>query len=236
VTAYSSSLTKYIPGLTPIMDVSIDSIAGKKITILNCPLLLLYDTALRDKFILSKNRLVIETIDSNLINSKLKGTAYRKWLENGNGFCYELNVEPEFAKNIYEFMRDDLRKLFPKYRAVIEKRNKEVYILKRTSEVDKIGTIGQPYSASFSHNGCKMVNTYLIQLISQLNMIYQQKCPYPIIDGTGYLGKVDIELDANLSNIDSINKALMRYDLAFEKSEAPIEILVIKDAPGLTVK
>ena len=234
--AFTSTLTHYINGLTPIMDVSIDNLGSKKITVLNCPLLLLYDTALRDKFIMSKNRVIIETIDSNLITSRLKGAEYLKWLERGNGFCYELKVEPTLAKNIYELMRDDLRKLFPKYEAVMEARTKEAYVLRRTSQSEKMRTKGEAYSAIFNATGCKMVNTYLIQLINQLNMVYQQRSPYPIIDRTGFTEKVDIDLDANLSDMSSLNSALQKYGLAFEKSTEPIEMLIIRDTPVLKAK
>lgn len=235
-TTYSSTLTKYIKGLTPLSDVRIDSIDGKKITVLNTPLIWLYRASLRDRFIMTKNRVVMETIDSNLLNSKLKGADYLKWLENGNGFCYELKVDPKYTKDIYELMRDDLRLLFPQYKAVIEIRKREVYILKRTSGTDKIRSKGGPYSASFNINGCSMINTYLIHLLSELNSIYQQRSPYPMIDKTGYMEKVDIELEANLSDINSINKALSRYDLTLEKSIEPIEIFVIKDNIGANAK
>lgn len=234
--SYSSTLTKYINGLNPVMDVSVDSIGNKKISVLNCPLMLLYRTSLRDRFVMSKNRISIETVDSNLLNSNLKGIEYLNWLKDGNGFCYELKVEPSLSKNIYELMRDDLRLLFPKYRATLEIRNKEVFVLKRTSQVDKLKTVGEAYSSSFSINGCKLVNTYIIQFVNELNMVYQQNVPFPIIDKTGYTGKVDIELEANLTNINSINSALARYDLTIEKSIEPVEILVIKDTPLITTK
>ncbi|SDF95350.1 Thiol-disulfide isomerase or thioredoxin [Pedobacter terrae] len=235
-TSYSSTLTKYIKGLTPLSDVSTDEAGTKKIIVLNGSLMGLYRTSLRDKFIMAKNRVIMETVDSNLLNTRFKGAEYLNWLNKGNGFCYELKVEPALAKDIYGFMRDDLNRLFPKYKAVIETRNKEVYVLRRTSKVDKIKTKGEPYLATFNLNGCKMVNTYLIQFISELNKIYQQRSPYPIIDGTGYMEKVDIELEANLSDISSINKAIKRYDLLLEKSIAPIEVLVIKDTSVLTAK
>jgi len=235
-TTYSSSLTNYVKGLTPLSDVSTDSIGSKKIIVLNGSLMGLYRTSLRDRFIMTKSRVIMETVDSNLLNINLKGAEYLNWLDNGNGFCYELKVGPALAKDIYGFMRDDLSRLFPKYKAVLETRNKEVYILKRTSNVDKMKTKGEAYFATFNLNGCKMVNTYLIQLISELNKIYQQRSPYPIIDGTGYMDKVDIELEANLTDIASINRAIKRYDLVLEKSIAPIEVLVIKDASVLTAK
>lgn len=235
-TSYSSTLTNYVKGLTPSSDVSTDSIGNKKILVLNGSIMSLYRTSLRNRFVMTKSRVIMETLDSNLLNSKLKGAEYLNWLDSGNGFCYELKVEPRLAKDIYGFMRDDLNRLFPKYKAVIETRNREVYILKRTSKSDKIKTKGEPYFASFNLNGCKMTNTYLIHLISELNKIYQQRSPYPIIDGTGYMDKIDIELDANLTDIESINRALKHYDLALEKSIFPIEVLVIKDASVLTAK
>ncbi len=61
-------------------------------------------------------------------------------------------------------------------------------------------------------------------------MFYFQDSPYPIIDETWYSGKVDIVLDANLTNIDDVNSALKKYDLQLAKSEREISVLVIRDA------
>ena len=228
---FSSTLLPYTEGLTSMTSISSDSIAGKRILALNVPLILLYRTAYADKGLLGRSRIRIESKDSTELEARLKGRRYLDWLANGNGYSYELKVSPAAAPRIYELMREELARLIPRYQAVLEKRQVAVYALKRTSATDKIRTKGEPYAASFGANGASLRNTYLIQFLSELNGTYMQNSKIPVIDLTGYTGKVDLDLDANLTDVGSVNTALAAYDLQLVRSVEPVEILVIRDNP-----
>jgi hypothetical protein len=73
---------------------------------------------------------------------------------------------------------------------------------------------------------------YLSGLINHLNLLALQKSPYPLIDETGYAEEVDLELVANLSDVESLNKGLEKYDLKIIGAEREIDMLVIRDNPS----
>ncbi len=77
----------------------------------------------------------------------------------------------------------------------------------------------EPISASLK-------NAYLNQLTMRLDMMNSGR---PVINETGYKGRVDLEINAAVNNFDAINRELARYDLHFDKEEREIEFLVIRD-------
>ncbi len=226
---YSSTLTGYARGIASNFSVRTDSLNGRKLTLTNVPLMWLYRMAFGGSGFIGKNRISIKLATTSNFWSELKGEAYRKWLEDGNGYCYRLQV-PFYARNeAYSKMKDDLAMLFPMYEARTEIQQKEVFALVRTSSVDKLSSKEDKYVSRFDINGIELRNTYLIELIYKLNSQYQQRSSLPIIDQTAFKGKIDLSIEANLSNMDQINTALQAYDLKFIKKVVPLEVLVIKD-------
>ena len=74
-----------------------------------------------------------------------------------------------------------------------------------------------------------MQNHSLSRFIADLEVLYMQTSPYPIVNGTGYKNWVDIEINAPMGNIIEMNKALVKYDLAFELQDREIGIIVVRD-------
>ena len=52
----------------------------------------------------------------------------------------------------------------------------------------------------------------------------------PVIDATGYLEGIDLQLETNITDIASLRKALQKYDLDLIEKDYEIEMLVIKDS------
>ena len=110
----------------------------------------------------------------------------------------------------------------------IERRVTKCWVLVRTSKVDKIGTKGGDPAIDFNEaEGAHIRNEYLIVLYEYLRVIYMQNSKYPLVDSANYLKKVDLNLDANLSSMESVNKALSKYDLQFVLKDAPVDFLVV---------
>jgi hypothetical protein len=83
----------------------------------------------------------------------------------------------------------------------------------RTGSEDKIKTKGKPSTFSFSHFEASMTNCSLDLLVAQLSAIYLQNIPTPIVNSSGYTSNVDLFIDANLTNVESLRKALQRTAL-----------------------
>lgn len=154
---------------------------------------------------------------------------YMNWLRNGNAYCYELILDKSLAQNGSKLMQQDLINYFPAYSVGLEKRIVKCLTLVRTSNVDKIKSLGGKPEASFDRFKASVTNCYLNVLIARMQF-YLQGHPLPLADETGYLGKTDLIINASLSNINELNKELQKYDLKFVEKESIIEMLVVRDS------
>jgi thiol-disulfide isomerase/thioredoxin len=227
---YHSLLTGYVEGLMGgVTRYPLDPVAGLKITLRNVPLSWLLRTAYGEgKTFYGPNRQVLEVRDSSKLRSDLEGMAYLDWLKRGNGWCYELLVPPALAGSAYALMQRELSLLFPQYKVGVEKRERECWVLSRVGGVALATAGGKPRSV-FNGGGFTLQNAGLNNIIAQLNGIWLQDSPLPIVDGTGFTGKADMVVAANLSVVGSLNSGLAVYGLALVKKRVPIDMLVIRD-------
>jgi len=228
---YHSLLTSYTEGLPGgVTQYPLDSLTGLKITLRNVPLISLFRTAHgARKTYFGNNRIKLLVKDTSLLSSNLIGAAYIKWLKQGNGYCYELVVPSALAPKAYQIMQEDLGRFFDRYEARSEKRWQVCLVLVRTSENDNLHTAGGKSEVDFDATGCKLQNWPISNLVAQLNVVYMQNSPYPVIDETEYKPFVDLHLQANLSDVQSLNKALLPYGLKLIKDKRKIDVLVISD-------
>lgn len=129
-------------------------------------------------------------------------------------------------------MKSDLDRFFYKYSVAFEKYKTRCYALVRTSNNDKVSSKSSTTDKAFvkmDRDGALLKNAFLNRFISELNLLYQQNSPYPLMDDTGITSTVDIDVKANLSSIKEINKALKAYDLEFIEADREVAMLVIKD-------
>ncbi len=228
---YHSVFTGYINGLSPSYAFSSAGQPGPgKITARNLTMLQLFRLAYggNDNYF-GLNKLILETKDSSLLKSKAIGAAYLQWLSQNNAFNYEL-ITPDFLnQQIFKIMQDELSKLFPGYTASVENRKIKCLVLKRTSKADKLKSRGGKVVNNITGLNCRMQNSYLGVLVVRLNVLFMQNSPYPIVDGTGYKGPADLDIDANLSNVRDVNRELAKYDLQLVVDDYKTDVLVVKD-------
>ncbi|CAM4208371.1 Thiol-disulfide isomerase or thioredoxin [Pedobacter westerhofensis] len=227
---FHSLITPYRDGLP--WSVNFDYLEpGKprRVTALNQSIANLFATAFGgDTYWFGSNKRIFLSKDSSNLTSNLHGQAVKNWMGNGHGFSYELIVPPSMAKDLFLNMQSDLLRFFSQYDVSIQKIPTRCLALVRTSSIDKIQSKGGPTITDFDKQGCQIKNNYLIQLTGRLDIQYLQNRS-PIVDATGYNSPVDINIDANLSNLDQLNAELKKYDLALKESVQPIEMLVFKD-------
>lgn len=227
---FHSVLTGYIDGLLAEYNATRpDSIKGRKISARNVNLYWLYSIAYgAEKNHFGENRIIYEVKDKSKITSNKVGLEYAEWMRNGNAYCYEVIVPPAMLGYEFKIMQEDLERYFP-YKATVEKRKMKCLILTRTSKEDKLKSKGGPAEATYNGFGCSIRNTHLSFFYAQLSVVYLQKSPIPLFNDTGYDGKVDMDINASLSNVKALNEALAKYDLALVEGEREIEMLVIRD-------
>lgn len=227
---YHSVLTGHIDGLFGGYKITPpDSIIGRRITFTNIPLLWIYRQAYGNgKNFFVNNRVNLEVSDKDKFTTRKSGREYDIWAK-GNEYCYELQIPASSLNNFYQYMQQDLERMFPQYKASVVKRKTKCLALVRTSKADKIKTRGDKSNIKFTSQGFVLENFPLESLVVQLNALYMQNSPLPIINDTRYTPWVDLTIDANLSSLAELNMALAKYDLALREKELLIDMLVISN-------
>ncbi|GAA4331467.1 redoxin domain-containing protein [Mucilaginibacter gynuensis] len=203
----------------------------RRVTVRNLPISGLFRLAYGGQYrSLGDHKVIYKVKDTSQLNNSAVGAAYEAWMRQGHVFCYELIVPSAQAPHIFEIMQGDLKRFFPQYRAEIKKLDRQCLVLTRTSALEKFKSNGGTSLAQADKFGFELTNATLDYLIVQLDSFYLSNQPYPVIDGTGYTGKADLNIDGSLSSVEAINKSLEKYDLRFELKTAPVEMLVISDA------
>lgn len=174
-----------------------------------------------------RNRIVLNVLDSELFRQPLNEYDMDKWNE-GNLVSYEIATSLASKDGLYKIMQNDLKRYFD-YDATIERKRVKCLSLIRTSEVDKIKT------KKFVRRIVRTDSSFIVEnetiskgLLERLR-IANASIGTPIIDETGYLGKIDLSLNCSLSDISSLKKELKRYDLDLVLELKDIEMLVITD-------
>ena len=146
-------------------------------------------------------------------------------VEDKSLYNYEYIVPQSKADSLYPLMLENLSR-FADYKTIIEKRKVKCLVLKRTSTVDKLKTKGSEMSFLFSLSKTNLQNTSLYALVNSLNAV--PTISLPIVDETGYPNNIDLTMGA-ISDLNSIRKELMRYDLDLVEAERVLDMLVISE-------
>lgn len=228
---YHRLITGYIEGVPGGYHVfKADSLYGGRIQATNVPLPWLWQLAFSNGTkLFGYNQTVFEVKDTAPLTNKSVGRKYEAWLS-GNGYGYELVVPKDFKGNMYALMQEDLALFFPQYEVKVEPRKKPCLALVRTSTEDKIKSKGGKSSFEFDATGGSLNNWTLAMLTAQLNAKFLQHLSTPVVDQTNYKGQVDLKITADMSNIESIRKALQPYGLDLITSECDLEVIVVRDA------
>ncbi|MBB5639036.1 thiol-disulfide isomerase/thioredoxin [Pedobacter cryoconitis] len=214
----------------------ITSEKGKQLVIFNSSIPWFYKDAYGDgtmKFS-NNNRVRFEVRELDKLICGMEGAPALEWMKKGNVFSYELFVPNYMSDQLFQLMKEDLKRIFPQYTAKVELLKVKCMALTRTNRVDKIKTkdpLAKP-AIDFNPAGMKLVNVPISAFVDQMQSFYQQSYPMPIIDETQYKDKVDLLIKSSLGNMDDVNAALREYGLEFKEVERKIEMLVISDTKG----
>jgi thiol-disulfide isomerase/thioredoxin len=227
---YHRLITGYIEGVPGGYHVfKADSLYGGRIQATNVPLPWLWQLAFSNGTkLFGYNQTVFEVKDPAPLLNNSVGKKYEAWLS-GNGYGYELVVPKGFKGNMYALMQEDLALFYPQYEVKVESRKKPCLALVRTSIEDKIKSKGGKSSFEFDATGGTLNNWTLAMLAAQLNTKYLQHLSTPVVDQTNYKSQVDLKINADMSNIESIRKALQPYGLDLITSECDLEVIVVRD-------
>ena len=210
--------------------ISPEDSSGRTITVTNYDLVNFYKLAFSNgKIFYGNNRVILQVKDKVSLETDAIGEAGIEWARHADVCSYEVRVPKGMGELPFKIMQEDLRNYYKKYDASVEIIPQKCLALVRTTTDDKIRTRGAASRISFDTYSAKLINYPIYRLPLQMQAMYMQNSPYPIIDRTGYKQNVDIEINAPLNNLTAVNKELDKYGLKFEVMELPTEMIVIKD-------
>ncbi|SDF80485.1 Thiol-disulfide isomerase or thioredoxin [Mucilaginibacter pineti] len=227
---YHSMLTGYANGISPGTYTPLpDSNKNQRIRVINGEILSLFQLAYRDLGRFNRNRIEVKSKDSLILSYHFKEPEL-EWFKK-HSYCYDLLLPPGMTVNKYNYFRDDLQRIFPGYEVKIEQQVRHYLALQRTSDINKLRSLNGPQIWKQDQYGLTMHYQNWKMFYWTLDDYFFQKSPLPIIDETGLKGAIDIELNADMSNINSLNNALKNYDLKIVEKLGSIAIMVISDRP-----
>lgn len=167
------------------------------------------------------------TDSTGLLMDKNLQTAF--WMKD-HTFCYELVFPEALAEQKFDIMLRDLNNYFGALYDIegrLELRKTKCLVLVRNGAGVSSGTTGKnPNSFSDAYH-LKLTNQPVAMLINYLG-IYLDLLP-PLVDETKYTENIDIELNCNLSNINSLNESLEKYGLQLKEKIMEHNMIVIKN-------
>ena len=229
---------KFYTALFPHID-GLDTKAGlvkdsahdtQRFYFINFSVLHLYALAMNTPLPFAANRRLLEVKDSSHYFFK-EGSAYRDVWQHNNQIGYEV-VAPGF------FTVDDLKKQMKEYldnylhvSASIEKRKIGCQVLEYTNDSEVIPpSCKQERDIAVQQNGQSnhAWQATPADLVYELNKISGMP---PVLDETGYTGGTDIELPANLLDIEGLNKRLSSVHLQLVPEEREMDMFILKELP-----
>lgn len=150
--------------------------------------------------------------------------------EEENVFCYSLRV-PEHAESSLEMqkiMQRDLKSYFG-YQVTVEKRMMPCWKVVAT-ETAKRKLLSKRDSTQYNDYhflGFKYYKVPMQDLINKLWWNFQLEPQF--VDATGITEKVDIELDADMTNFNEVREALNKIGLQLVKGKSEFKVIVIRD-------
>lgn len=140
-------------------------------------------------------------------------------------YSIEYIVPKEEANNLYTRMLRYVNEN-SNYVGNIEKKTVKCLVLRRTSGIDKMASKGGEPIGNVLKSPYMLRNVSLDFLLSSLAT--NDITTLPVIDETGYLGKVDLKF-SSFQDLKSIQKELSAYDLELVEIAKELPMLVVKD-------
>lgn len=232
---YHQALTKYLPGVATHFSFPGGINKGNGILLGNNSLLTLYQIAYGQGITLISGfkytRLITNDSTKFTDNSGdgRHSTAYRvQWIKD-HGLNYVLKVPSGENAKIWDIMRENLKRYFPEVSAKLIKEERPALVLQRTDDKASFAAKGSSAASPFQDATRLKIQNGTMRLLINMLKYYYQNSPYSLVDETNYKGRIDINLEANMSNITSLNVALNRYGLKLVKTSRKQDILELTD-------
>ena len=179
------------------------------------------------------NRVILKVKDTTLFKEPIKDMHHINYAQlsdwyHKNDYCFELSLI-DTTLNLREIAQKELNNYFKKLNIEGSSVVKTVpcYVLKRTSNIDKVTTVGGDKKSILNQYQLSYHNYPFAWWIFKLQTYFLQTT-LPVYDESGFANSyVDMDLNCNMEDVNSINRALAKYDLQFVKENKTIKEFVV---------
>jgi len=176
----------------------------------------------------AKKYMKYEIADTSSFTTKSRGQATRDWVRK-HGLTYELIVPKARMGEYWKLIQGDLMRMFPQYTLQKGKELRDVLVLRRKGNGKSFASESKTYSMKGSAVGIEMKGGSFEVLANNLDKFWLQNLKTPVVDETGYKGRVDIKIDGNMVDVPSINRSLSAYGLELAAAKRNVEVFTIHD-------
>lgn len=128
-----------------------------------------------------------------------------------------------------QIMQQDLNLFFNNHfgvKAKVEKRKVRCLALLKYGDDESFKTKGGEANRINNESEYKLINQPIEMFINNLS-ISQLRLEIPIINATGYDGKVDLEIVGGLKQLDKLNQQLKSFGLTLKEIYEEVPMLII---------
>jgi len=149
-------------------------------------------------------------------------------------FTYEIILPQKDSVKIFDYTIKELNRIFGDMygiEGVREKRKVKCLALVRTDEKDRLRSKGgnQEVNLGPDKDFMSLKNATIDFMLWGLLTYYMSRYPMPIVNETGYVDPIDVEIHADLSDPIAVGKALNKYGLDFALVERELDMIIIRD-------
>jgi hypothetical protein len=229
----SSSLTRHMLGVS---SESASNVKNNKfsITCTNLSLWFLYRIAYSYPRFISSKMIEYEVADKSRLISSLKGSALSDWRMK-NAYCYQVSVPDNNKAIAFSRMQYDLAQFFPMYKSSLVKKQRPCFVLEVVGDTSLLKTKGGKPFIEFNDQLMVLKNAKLEAMIDRLTKYVYWDLP-PVFLQEGLDVRVDLDINANLKDIDAFNKELQKYGLALVTRNRIQDVLIISDNRPIPIK
>jgi thiol-disulfide isomerase/thioredoxin len=188
----------------------------------------------RDAYLNGEARLVWEVKDLSLVPGFIK-SENRKGLKE-NLFNYEIIRPVSEYEHMPKIIEQDLNNFFGSNYGIIAKKEKRKVLcwvvtnVKKTDTAKREGIKKQLMDFNMYAKNMKAVNLELDYFLTRWITYYIPMFKYPIINGSGYTGIINFEINADPNDFHAVKKALEKKGFVFKLKKQTIDMIVFKDA------
>ncbi|MGK7391832.1 MAG: TlpA family protein disulfide reductase [Candidatus Cyclobacteriaceae bacterium M2_1C_046] len=220
---FQSVFTDYLPGIPGGY-----SKLDEGVKVINSPVIEMYKRIFSDGedenyWFRFNNRVKLEISDTSLI---------RLVRDNEILFSYSLTLPVNKEREeIREIAIQDINRFFGiKYRITgrIEKKNVECLVINVIDEKLLSSRGGEPYRQE-DEEGNLILRNQRMKILQYILAFNLKDTPYPVIDHSGYMGTLDLQLPSDIKDLKVLKEALNKQGLDIVKKEITLDMLVISD-------